>query len=179
MLHKCVCFVHASMCAVYMCAHAYMYVLCACICTQGLRTLHPDQPLLCSSCYRKASDIFVQQSLACSDHTNHLIQPQLEPGRHTAYFSQRPKQKATSFPPVHSQANCCSGRLNAVPKTQLEISRAGAQDEVSRTRTSGHTDTSILSQRSLRRKRRPGEGAEQTNLHPLAKLSVLRTNWVP
>lgn len=99
MLHTCVCFVHASMCAVYMCAHAYVSVLCVCICTQGLRTVRPDQSLLCSSCYRKASDIFVQQSLACSDHTNHLIQPQLEPGRHTAYFSQRPKQKATSFSP--------------------------------------------------------------------------------
>lgn len=82
---------------------AYMCVLCTCICTQGLRTVHPDQSFLCSSYYQKASDIFVQQSLACSDHTNHLIQPQLEAGRHTAHFSQHPKQKATSFPPPSSQ----------------------------------------------------------------------------
>lgn len=83
-------YIQACICAEYMCVlcacihvwcvHAYVCVLCACICTRGLRTVRPDQSLLCSSCYRKASDIFVQQSLACSDHTNHLIQPQLEPG---------------------------------------------------------------------------------------------------
>lgn len=76
-LNTCVCFVHASMCGVHM--HVCVFSVPA-ICTQGLRTVRPDQSLLCSSCYRKASDIFVQQSLACSDHTNHLIQPQLEPG---------------------------------------------------------------------------------------------------
>lgn len=48
-----------------------MYVLCAYICTQGLRTVRSDPRLLCSNCYRKASDIFAQQSLACSDRTNH------------------------------------------------------------------------------------------------------------
>lgn len=71
-IHACICCVRASICAVSIHVHPYMYVLCACICTQDLRTVHSDECFLCSNHCRKTSDMFVQQSPALSDQVNYL-----------------------------------------------------------------------------------------------------------
>lgn len=92
-----VCCVHASMYAISMRSHAYICVLCACIGTQGLRTVHSDECFPCSNHCRKTSDMFVHQSLARSDRVNYL-HPALGLCQADTYFSQHPRRKPYRSP---------------------------------------------------------------------------------
>lgn len=174
-VYICVCFVHGSMCTVYMCAHAYMCVLCAFICTQVLRTVHSDQCLMCSSCYRKGSDIFVQQSSACSDHAKHLYSTLTLSQADTQHTTLDVPRGKAHHSPQFTAKQTMAQKVEHCAQSHSWCAVALGLKTVCRTRDSGHTGVSLPSQGSVS----AGKGGPGREVHPLAKLRVLRTNWVP